>query len=82
MNSGKSATAGPGHNPPTPHPAPKMQAPAINLKSIVVLVGTSNLVFQNGYFLNLKVIKLIPTAEIITNINEANTLNILNYGPN
>jgi hypothetical protein len=67
VNSGYKAIAGPGHNPPIPQPIPNNVDPNTNLRSTVVFVGTSYFVLKTGLSKSLKVIKLIPTAEIKTN---------------
>ena len=49
-NTGIKAIAGPGHNPPNPHPIPKMQAPKINFASILEFLGKSNYFSIIGFF--------------------------------
>ena len=71
MNYGVKATAGPGHNPPNPHPIPNILAPRTNFLSIALTLGNSYFSFIRGFFSKWKVIKLRPTAPIITNIREA-----------
>lgn len=74
VNSGYNAKAGPGHNPPIPQPIPKINPPKINLRSTVLFVGISNFILKTGLSINRKVIKLIPTAEIITKARLAKIL--------
>lgn len=66
VNSGYNANAGPGHNPPHPHPIPNTLAPITSLESIVVNLGVSNISARIGVDLILNAIRLNPTATSIT----------------
>lgn len=74
VNIGACISAGPGHNPPIPHPRPNNIAPTTSFQSIKLFWGLNNFDPNKGYFLTLimywKTIKLTMTPAPRTNIND------------
>ena len=65
-------TAGPGQNPPSPHPRPNSSAPMISFGVMLLVAGLEKEAAKNGSVLRNKkcVVPWIPIAPAITNARE------------